>query len=177
MSTARRASTLDAATTARLRAAAFTYPHVGASDDAVLPAGWDHLDHSALVSPDPADLDELAGRLLRWQAQLGAGLRVAASDPVAVEGTVAVLRLGPLPIPVRVVRVIDEPDRRGFLYGTLPGHPENGEELFVLERSPDGVRMVVRAFSRPAGLLLRLGGPVARRAQGLAARRYVRALG
>ncbi|SIP67631.1 hypothetical protein BN9982_740001 [Mycobacterium tuberculosis] len=30
--------------------------------------------------------------------------------------------------PCRVVYVIDEPDVRGFGYGTLPGHPVSGEE-------------------------------------------------
>ena len=65
---------------------------------------------------------------------------------------VAVLRLGLGPLalsaPVRVVYVIDGPDRRGFAYGTLPGHPESGEEAFLVERRPDGtVWCRITAFS------------------------------
>ena len=169
------ATALDPTTVARLRAQAFTYADVGATLTGAMPAGWHSFTHTAVV---PGDLDELWSRLLRWQVQLGSGLRVASSDAVIAEGTVAVVRLGPLPIPVRVVAVVDEPDRRGFVYGTLPGHPESGEELFVLERTPGTtqVRMVVTAFSRPGGLLARVGGPATRWVQGQMARRYLRSL-
>jgi uncharacterized protein (UPF0548 family) len=107
----------------------------------------------------------------------GAGLRVAASaDRVAVGGVVR-CRLGPLPIPCRVVWVVDEPDRVGFGYGTLPGHPETGEEAFVVSRDPAGVvTLTVTAYSRPGLLLTRLAGPVGRWGQRLMIRRYARAL-
>ena len=53
--------------------------------------------------------------------------------------------------PVRVVYVVDEPHRKGFAYGTLHGHPEGGEESFIVERTDDGsVWMVINAFSRPS---------------------------
>lgn len=39
--------------------------------------------------------------------------------------------------PCQVVYVLDEPDRQGFAYGTLPGQPESGEEAFVIERADD----------------------------------------
>lgn len=125
-------------------------------------------------------MDVLATALFGWQIQLRAGLRVAASDPVARVGGVVVLRsgIGPLSarIPCRVVYLVEEADRQGFAYGTLPGHPESGEERFVLERREDGVHLVVRAFSRPGTLLSRLAGPVGRGAQSLMTRRYLRAL-
>lgn len=80
-------------------------------------------------------------------------------------------------IPCRVVSVIDEANRQGFSYGTLPGHPECGEELFVVERRPDGtLEFVVTAFSRPASLMARAGGPVTRWAQRTMTDRYLRAL-
>ena len=51
----------------------------------------------------------------------------------------------------------------GFAYGTLPGHPENGEEAFVVSMSPDQVvRFEIQAFSRPGGPLVRLVGPIGR---------------
>lgn len=68
------------------------------------------------------------------------------------------------------------PDRAGFAYGTLPGHPESGEEAFVVSRAPDGVRFTITAFSRPATWLARLGGPVTLLGQEYFTRRYLRAL-
>ncbi len=78
--------------------------------------------------------------------------------------------------PCRVVQVVDEPGRRGFAYGTLPGHPEQGEESFVVSREADGtVTFTVTAFSRPGNLLTRVGGSFARRTQDLFIGRYLRA--
>ena len=49
-------------------------------------------------------------------------------------GERVVSRIAPgIATPCRVVYVIDEPSRRGFAYGTLPGHPESGEEAFIVE--------------------------------------------
>jgi uncharacterized protein (UPF0548 family) len=76
-----------------------------------------------------------------------------------------------------VLRVIDEPDRAGFAYGTLPGHPEAGIEEFVLSRSPTGlVRLDIDAVSRPATWYARLGAPLTRLVQARITRRYLRAL-
>ncbi|MGW2899598.1 DUF1990 family protein [Streptomyces sp. NPDC001212] len=53
--------------------------------------------------------------------------------------------------PVRVVAVVNTPDRCGFAYGTLPGHPVRGEEAFVVHRSPDGtVALTIRSLTRAA---------------------------
>lgn len=70
-----------------------------------------------------------------------------------------------------------ERDRAGFAYGTLPGHPESGEELFLVERGAGEVRFPVSAFSRPATLLAKAGGPASRRVQLVMAERYLRAIG
>jgi uncharacterized protein (UPF0548 family) len=96
-------------------------------------------------------------------------------------GDTAVLLLGwgplSLRIPVRVVYVIDEPTRRGFAYGTLPGHPESGEEAFVVEqRDDESVWLTIRAFSRPAHPLLWVGYPVLRLFQAYFTSRYEHAL-
>jgi len=79
--------------------------------------------------------------------------------------------------PVRVVYVVDEPDRKGFGYGTLKGHPEDGEEAWVVERMEDGsVWLRIRAFSRPANPAWWLVYPVLRISQEFYTRRYERAL-
>lgn len=96
-------------------------------------------------------------------------------------GDTVVLRLGwgalSLRIPVRVVYIVDEPQRRGFAYGTLPGHPESGEEAFVVEhRDDDSVWLTIRAISRPAHPALWIVYPVLRLAQAVFTARYERAL-
>lgn len=70
----------------------------------------------------------------------------------------------------RIVYVVDESGpmtRFGFAYGTLPGHVESGEELFLIEwdRNTDRVSYNILAFSRPNHFLARLGYPLVRRNQ------------
>ncbi len=80
-------------------------------------------------------------------------------------------------IPCRVVEVIDEPSRRGFNYGTLPGHPEVGEERFFLEHLVDGrIRFTITTLSLPASRAARLAGPIGRGLQLGMTMRYLRAL-
>jgi uncharacterized protein (UPF0548 family) len=55
---------------------------------------------------------------------------------------------------------VDDERQAGFGYGTLPGHPERGEEAFLVERDDGGeVWFTVRAFSRPARWFTRAAGP------------------
>ena len=65
-------------------------------------------------------------------------------------------------------------DERGFAYGTLPGHPESGEEAFLVRLEPGGdVVFTLRVFARLASPLARLGGPVSTVVQRLATERYL----
>jgi uncharacterized protein (UPF0548 family) len=96
-------------------------------------------------------------------------------------GMTAVLRirmgLFRVSAPIRVVYLIDEPARAGFAYGTLHGHPESGEEAFIVEhRDDDSVWFVLRAFSRPSNWFYRLVAPVVRMRQNAYTKRYLRAL-
>jgi uncharacterized protein (UPF0548 family) len=172
---------LRATTLAQLADAPFTYPEVGATREGPLPGGYHHVVRDEVVGAGRGAFDRAAAAVFGWRAQRAAGLRVLASGPASLPGTVVLMtaglrRLG-LDIPCRVVWVVDEPDRRGFGYGTLPGHPESGEESFVVSLRPDGeVRYGLRAFSRLATPLSRLGGPVSSRVQSLALDRYVGAV-
>ena len=79
--------------------------------------------------------------------------------------------------PCRVVYVVDEPGRSGFAYGTLPGHPEQGEVAMIVDRHRhDGVVFRIVSFSRTVDPLARLGSPVTRLIQQRVTNRYVRAL-
>jgi len=93
--------------------------------------------------------------------------------------TTLVVKVGPIPfrVPCRVIYVIDEPDRKGFAYGTLPGHPEDGEEAFIVDRSADGsVWLTIRSFSRPSTWQWWAVYPFLRLAQSVMTRRYFRSL-
>lgn len=159
---------------------AFTYAPVGGTrEPGAPPDGYRAVRERRRVGGTEADLEAAAAFVLGFGMQRALGLDPVAVSPVAVEGVTVVLTAGVGPLrlraPTRVVYVVDEPDRRGFAYGTLPGHPESGEELFLVERTAEGVVAEVRAFSRPAWGLLRAAGPAGRLAQRLAARRYLAA--
>ena len=143
------------------------------------PAGFRRLHRSAVLLG--TDLDRARAALLRGDLHRRAGLRVAAQHTPLREGSEVHLRIGAGPLritaPCRVLRVIDEPDRAGFAYGTLPGHPEAGIEEFLLTRTATGeVRLDIDAVSRPAAWYARLGAPAARLVQERVTRRYLRAL-
>ena len=134
-----------------------TYPEVGATAGGRLPAGYDHQHVERQIGVGNERFEQAADAVMRWGMQRGSGLRVQASSEVAV---------------------VDEPDIRGFAYGTLPGHPESGEERFVVRRDPatSAVYAEVAAFSRPATWWSKAGGPLVRMAQRVIARRYLRAV-
>jgi uncharacterized protein (UPF0548 family) len=85
--------------------------------------------------------------------------------------------LSAIAAPCRVIDIVDEPGRWGFAYGTLPGHPEEGEEAFIASISDDGtVVFAITAFSRPASSLMRISGPVARAVQRRVTLGYIRSI-
>lgn len=157
-----------------------TYPEVGASLGA-LPAGYGHLRIERELGSGDVVFDTAAARLFGWDMHRAAGIRVARSTPPPVVGVDVRLDagIGPLRLPAwcRVVAVVDTPDRRGFTYGTLAGHPEIGEETFLVERTADG-RVVGRvvAFSRPGRWFTALAGPIGPVLQKRIARRYLDAM-
>jgi uncharacterized protein (UPF0548 family) len=157
----------------------FSYPEVGATEG-VLSAGYRRLRRSAVIGRG-RDFFQRAGELvLDWQVQRRSGLTVRAPGPVrAGMDAELIIGLGPLRVaaPVRVVYVITEQRRIGFGYGTRVGHPERGEESFIVALGDDdAVRIMITAFSRPATRLARLGGPITHLVQRLVTERYLRAL-
>jgi uncharacterized protein (UPF0548 family) len=166
---------------ARLAPLPLTYPEVGATAAADLPAGYGTLELSRVLGPGVEVFERASTALLTWQMHRRAGLSITADSPTAVTGCCVLSIIGRRPlalaIPCRVVYDVAEDTRRGFAYGTLPGHPECGEEAFLVTLDDDDqVTFTVRAFSRPVSALARLGGPVTRLAQHLATRRYLSSL-
>jgi uncharacterized protein (UPF0548 family) len=157
-----------------------TYPEVGATAGE-LPPGYHHLRRSALLGHGSEDFVRAAEALMTWDMHRRSGLTVPAdTPPVELGGDVRLTwSVGParVSIPCRVVRVVDEASVRGFAYGTLPGHPEQGEESFMVRRDEDGaVTLEIVAFSRPGRWWSRLGAPVAAAVQRRVTDRYLNAL-
>ena len=143
------------------------------------PAGY-RRDHRSTVVTG-MDFERAASALRSWAVHRRAGLQTSATHTPLEVGTEVRLHLGRRPFritaPCRVLWVIEEPDRAGFAYATLPGHPESGIEEFTVTRTATGqVRFHLDVVSRPATWYARLGAPVSRLVQELITRRYLRAL-
>ncbi len=156
---------------------ALTYSEVGATTGP-LPDDYHHVRRSAVIGRGRDRFDEAAGKVMRWGMLRGAGVRVEATTEIAEVGSEVLVGIGPVRAPCRVVYVIDEDDHRGFAYGTLPGHPESGEEMFAVryDRATDAVYAEVVAFSRHATWWSRLGAPVTALLQKMITSRYLGAL-
>lgn len=146
------------------------------------PEGFRALERASRIGSGEAAYRAASKAVLNWQLQSLSGMTIAPSPPpTAVLGGEVVLGIKWLILrvnaPARVVYVIDESHRSGFAYGTLPGHPESGEEVFIVEWRPDdSIWLVVRAFSRPSTWFWRLGYPFLRITQEFYTRRYLRVL-
>ncbi|WP_040794935.1 DUF1990 family protein [Nocardia higoensis] len=159
----------------------FTYSAVGATASEP-PPGYRRFTRRRRIGRGRPLFERVSTEVMAYRMLEGAGVFGSASSPVAAPGTLVAVRLGVGPAAIRaacrVVYVLDEPDRRGFAYGTLPGHPVSGEELFAVEYDPadESVYAVVTAFSRPAAWYVRLAGPLGRLMQRRMADRYTAAL-
>ena len=157
-----------------------TYPEVGATRGR-LPGAYRHDRHVVELGAGKDVYERSVQALVAWEAHRRAGLMIHPAKPPIREGETIVLAVK-LPVlsalaACRIVYTTDDPTRFGFAYGTLPGHPEQGEEAFHIERDREGsVRFLVTAFSRPRHLLARIGAPVARQIQLSVTRRYLTGL-
>ena len=151
----------------------FTFRAVGATASQP-PAGYT-MDHTRVKLGDGASVFTRAKAALRRWDQFRLGWMEAWSPKTAIEpgDPVAIIawNLGLWWLNAcRVVYVVDEgePIRRyGYASGTLPAHAGEGEERFLVEwnRASEEVWYDILAFSRPHGMLARLGHPYMRRVQ------------
>ncbi|HYI33989.1 MAG TPA: DUF1990 family protein [Glaciibacter sp.] len=148
---------------------------------------WPSGDHSYRRS----EVSAVAGRgdmvwaraardVLRWRVKTASGFTVDSTGPVARgERVIVKAHLFGLSIlePVEVVAVVEEADRVGFAYRTMPGHPVSGEEAFILHRQGEEVRLTIRSLTRAAPQQpWRILYPVLRTTQRFVRWRYLRAL-
>jgi uncharacterized protein (UPF0548 family) len=171
----------DEAMTRALERAATAEPTWIDHDTALPPPGFHSEIYRRHIGNGDAAFAAAVEKVMTWQLQRGSGLLVqAGADRAAVGVDVVVgLPMGPAMVlaPCRVTTVFDSPERGGFRYVTLPGHPETGYEEFAVERATDGlVWLVVKPVSMPGSALVRLAGPVSRAVQARAGRRYLTAL-
>jgi uncharacterized protein (UPF0548 family) len=162
----------------RVRDAEVTYAEVGQTRQQALPERYRHQRLAADVGSGATAWAKAKEALATWQAQRHLGLGIYPPDAPVVAGTVvlATADIGParIVLPCRVVYCTDEAMSFGFAYGTLPGHPERGEESFHVRLDDQGVvSFHVVAFSRPGDLATKLAGPIATSVQSMATRRYI----
>ena len=149
-----------------------------------LPGRWSVLLETRVIGQGREAFVAARDRILSWQMHRDAGVRVVAVDGTPPPDALPALQVrlsigvGPImiPAPCEVVTVIDDEHEAGFAYGTLSGHPEQGEEAFLVTLTNEDVVVgSVAAFSRPVPWAA-VGAPVMQRAQRIIARRYVNAM-
>jgi uncharacterized protein (UPF0548 family) len=108
-----------------------TYDEIGASLGSAFPAGYTH-DRYEVRLGDASAMARGSEALRRWAAHRGAGVEVMPGNREIAVGVTVILTLPIGPVRAiaacRIVGVVEEPTRFGFAYGTLPLHPEQGEE-------------------------------------------------
>ena len=159
------------------------YPGIGSTEHGQAPAGFPCLVSRAYLGDGPALYRRVAQGILTWQLQKRSGLRVRTDSDAVVPGArvVSGFGVGPFRInaPCEVVWVRrpvpgDGPQRAGFGYGTLPGHPVRGEEAFEVELDAAGrVFLKITAFSRPSNWFYATGRALMGRAQRHVTSRYI----
>ncbi|MCQ4080646.1 DUF1990 domain-containing protein [Streptomyces sp. RB6PN25] len=153
-----------------------TYAEVGATRGERLPPGYHHLRHRTLIGHGRTVFEAAGAAVMEWRMHRAIPVRLTAPQERAAPGVDVTVLLGVggigLRAPARVIWTAEDPTRTGFGYGTLPGHPECGEESFLVHLADDGrVWFTVTAFSRPGSRLTRAAGPLVPVLQKLYARR------
>ena len=136
---------------------------------------------SMIVGRGCNDFEAARIALLHWvlQRRIGADV-VPPRQALELGATVLlIIRRGPACIVAvnRVVALIDQPHRFAYAYGTLSGHPERGEEAFIVDLLDDeSIRLTIRVAAEPATRIGRLLAPIVRLLQRAALRRYLAAV-
>jgi len=149
------------------RSLPYSYPEVGGtrSDEAL--KGYNNDFNFIELGKGDAIWETAKEAIRQWRMFPGGWAYIAPGTPPIAAGTVVAMAARVTGMwwlnSCRIVYVLDDERQFGFAYGTLPGHAERGEEVFMVEKTPDGtVRYVIKAFSWPRHWLARLGYGLAR---------------
>lgn len=148
----------------------FSYPEVGHTKNENPVPGYDNDFNFIELGRGKAVWQAAKEAVRQWKMFPGGWACIFPDDTPIREGETVAMSARVLGFwwlnSCRIVYVVDNESQFGFAYGTLPGHVECGEELFMVEKMPDGlVRYVLKAFSKPRFWMARLGYPLARRYQ------------
>ncbi len=156
-----------AAFLAREKQRGFTYTQHGTSVTSEKVAGFDNDFQRVRIGQGDAAFQKAAEAIRQWKMfPPGWTVILPRNAPIEAGETIAMYarfmgfwwRNS-----CRIVYTINEPGRFGFAYGTLPGHIECGEELFMVEKDEAGqVWYTLRAFSKPRHWLVKLAYPIVR---------------
>lgn len=153
----------------------FSYEEPGRTAASEPVSGYDNDFNYTVLGVGDTAWEAAKSAVRKWKMFPGGWAAIYPDDTPVREGEVVAMTARILGLwwlnSCRIVYVIDGDRRFGFAYGTLPGHAERGEELFLVEQDEKGfVRYSIRAFSRPRHWMARLAYPLARAYQ----RRFVR---
>ena len=153
----------------------FSYSEIGQTHDGKTVAGYNNDFNYIELGRGETAWEAAKNAVHQWKMFPGGWAFVAPKNTPIQEGEVVAMAAKVLGTwwlnSCRIVYVLDNERQFGFAYGTLPGHAERGEELFLVEKDDNGtVWYRLRAFSWPRHWLARLGYPVARMYQ----RKFVR---
>lgn len=124
--------------------------------------------------------DWARAELLSWGVKTGAGFSVSPEAPARTGDRPVILAHAfglSVREPVEVPEVVETPDRVGFAYRTLAGHPLSGEEAFIVQTDADTVILTIRSLTRPSETpRWRAAYPALLVAQRVARARYLRTM-
>ena len=124
---------------AELRDRPLTYDQVGGTRGSRLPDGYHHDRARVDIGYGAEGWVKAQDALRTWQGYAGASITPSEAPLECGTVVIATAKAGPLFVvaPCRIVYATLDTDRFGFAYGTLPGHPERGEEAFHVARSAE----------------------------------------
>jgi uncharacterized protein (UPF0548 family) len=141
----------------------YTYEDVGATREDRCPPGFHRLHVRSRIGEGEAVFRRASEALMTWELHRAMGIRMVTEADKAAPGVDVTVGIGLIKAPCRVVWTAEEYRRTAWAYGTLSGHPESGEEAFVVSRTGDGtVWLTITAFRRAATWYARAGGAATR---------------
>jgi uncharacterized protein (UPF0548 family) len=144
----------------------FSYAAVGATK-ADFPKGYDHDRNEIYLGTGDAAWESAKNAIRAWRMFPSEWAAIFPNNTPIQVGKTVVMTAKVVGVwwknTCRIVYVVDEPNRFGFAYGTLPAHVEQGEELFMVTREANGdIFYRLHAFSKPRFWMARLAYPIAR---------------